>query len=51
MSRQIATLWVLNLSGGEHSLPDISDRVGLRFDAVRRAADLLREHGLLKESR
>ncbi len=43
-------LWVLNLSDGEHSVLDISDRTGLRFD-VRRAADLLREHGLLKESR
>ena len=38
-------------SDGEHSLLNISDLVGRRFDAVRRAADLLREHGLLEESR
>jgi len=38
-------------SDGEHSLRNISDLVGRRFDAVRRAADLLREHGLLEESR
>jgi aminopeptidase-like protein len=48
---EMAMLWVLNLSDGDHSLLDISERAGLRFDAVRRAADLLRDHGLLKEGR
>jgi len=43
-------LWVLNLSDGRHSLLDIAERAGLRFEAVRIAADLLREHSLLKEA-
>jgi aminopeptidase-like protein len=42
-------LWVLNLSDGEHSLLDISDRSGLSFAAVKEAADALLKHGLLKE--
>jgi aminopeptidase-like protein len=45
---EMAMLWVLNLSDGNHSLLDISDRSGLPFTAVRSAADLLVEHGLLK---
>ena len=48
---EMAMLWVLNLSDGDHSLLDIAERAGLHFDAVRRAADLLRDHGLLKERR
>jgi aminopeptidase-like protein len=44
-------LWVLNLSDGQHSLLDIAERAGLRFDATRSSADRLREHGLLKEAR
>jgi aminopeptidase-like protein len=47
---EMAMLWVLNLSDGRHSLIDIAERAGLRFEAVRVAADLLREHGLLKEA-
>lgn len=47
---EMAMLWVLNLSDGQHSLLDIAERAGLRFEAVRSAADLLREHGLLKEA-
>jgi aminopeptidase-like protein len=46
---EMAMLWVLNLSDGGHSLLDIAERAGLRFDAVKSAADLLRDHGLLKE--
>ena len=45
---ELPLLWVLNLSDGEHSLLDISDRSGLRFDALKRAADALLQHGLLK---
>jgi aminopeptidase-like protein len=44
-------LWVLNLSDGQHSLLDVCERSGLRFDAVARAAQALRDHGLLKEAR
>jgi aminopeptidase-like protein len=44
---QFAMLWVLNLSDGEHSLLDVAERSGLRFESIRAAADLLREHALL----
>jgi aminopeptidase-like protein len=47
---EMAILWTLNLSDGQHSLLDIAERSGLRFEAVRRAADLLLEHALLKEA-
>jgi aminopeptidase-like protein len=39
----------LNLSDGNHSLLDIAERSGLKFDVIRNAADLLTEHGLLKQ--
>jgi aminopeptidase-like protein len=45
--RQLAMLWVLNLSDGDLSLLDIADRAGLPFPATRQAADLLLEHDLL----
>lgn len=46
---EMALLWVLNLSDGNHSLLDIAERSGLKFDVVRNAADILTEHNLLKE--
>jgi aminopeptidase-like protein len=46
---QLAMLWVLNLSDGEHSLFDISERADLEFDAVVRTAEVLEQHGLLAE--
>ncbi|HXG22425.1 MAG TPA: DUF4910 domain-containing protein [Methylomirabilota bacterium] len=46
---ELAMLWVLNLSDGNHSLLDIAMRSGYPFNTVKRAADLLREHSLLKE--
>jgi aminopeptidase-like protein len=42
-----ARLWTLNLSDGEHSLLDISERSGIPFASIRDAADLLHENGLL----
>lgn len=42
-----ARLWVLNLSDGTHSLLDIAERSGLPFPAVRNAAEVLTEAGLL----
>lgn len=45
---QMALLWVLNLSDGEHDLLDISNRSGLKFDLIRNAANLLAEHDLLR---
>lgn len=46
---EMAMLWVLNLSDGRHRLLEIAERSGYPFDAARRAAELLVEHGLLKE--
>ena len=42
-----ARLWVLNFSDGEHSLLDIAERSGIPFPAIRDAADLLVQNGLL----
>jgi len=44
---QLAMLWVLNLSDGGHSLLDIARRAQMDFRAIRKAADLLLEGGLL----
>jgi aminopeptidase-like protein len=46
---ELALLWVLNLSDGEHSLLDIAERSKLSFGAVKRAADALLDHSLLTE--
>ena len=46
--KNMATLWVLNLSDGQHSLLEIAERSGLSFPAIGSAAELLREHGLLE---
>ena len=46
---ETALLWVLNLSDGEHSLVDISERSGMSFANIRKAAELLRQHDLLSE--
>jgi aminopeptidase-like protein len=45
--RELAMLWVLNLSDGENSLLDIADRSGLMFAAISEAASNLLRHGLL----
>ncbi|MFJ6070810.1 DUF4910 domain-containing protein [Streptomyces sp. NPDC093065] len=45
---QMAMLWVLNLSDGEHSLLDVAGRSGLPFDTVAAAADALHGAGLIK---
>lgn len=47
---ELAMLWVLNLSDGHHSLLDIAERAGIRFDLILEAATLLREHALLAQS-
>ncbi|GII02344.1 DUF4910 domain-containing protein [Planobispora takensis] len=46
---QMAMLWVLNLSDGEHGLLDIAQRSGLPFATVADAARALVGAGLLKE--
>jgi len=45
--KQLAMLWVLNFSDGNHSLLDISDRSGLDFELIKGVADLLVEYQLL----
>lgn len=45
---EMAMLWVLNLSDGEHSLLDIAERSELPFDTVAGAADALHDAGLIK---
>jgi len=47
---EMAMLWVLNLSDGRHTLLDIAERSALPFSVVKRAADILGEHALLRES-
>jgi len=46
---EMAMLWVLNQSDGKNSLLDISERSGMRFEAIRKAADALEEHKLLRK--
>ncbi|MEO6599635.1 MAG: DUF4910 domain-containing protein [Polyangiaceae bacterium] len=46
---QLAMLWVLNLSDGEHGLLDIAERAEMPFSTIQSVANLLIEHGLLLE--
>jgi len=48
-TNQLAMLWVLNLSDGNHSLLDIAERADLEFSVIKNAAEALENHGLLKE--
>jgi aminopeptidase-like protein len=48
-ARELALLWVLNLSDGRHSLLDVAERSGMGFAVLREAADALLEAGLLRE--
>ncbi|MEO5574993.1 MAG: DUF4910 domain-containing protein [Gaiellaceae bacterium] len=48
---ELALLWVLNQSDGQHSLLDIAARSGLAFSTVADAADALTDVGLLAEER
>jgi aminopeptidase-like protein len=45
--RQMAMLWMLNLSDGDHSLLDVASRAGLPFELVAEVAGTLEEAGLL----
>lgn len=49
-ARQMALLWVLNLSDGDHSLLDIAEKAGLPFREIFRAAVLLEEKQLLRRA-
>jgi aminopeptidase-like protein len=46
---QLAMLWVLNLSDGEHDLLAVAERARLPFSAVAAAAKALHRAGLLKD--
>jgi aminopeptidase-like protein len=45
---EMALLWVLNLSDGQHSLLDIAERAGTPFETIYAAAQALAHHGLLR---
>ena len=47
--REMAILWVLNLSDGNSTLLDIAERSGLPFSTIHSAADALVRSDLLKE--
>jgi len=47
---EMAMLWVLNLSDGEHSLLDIAEASGTPFPVIREAANALLQHGLLRDA-
>jgi aminopeptidase-like protein len=46
---QLAMLWVLNYSDGGHSLLDISEKSGIRFQSIRAAADVLAKSNLIEQ--
>jgi len=45
-----ALLWVLNLSDGRASLLDVAARSGIAYPVIRRAAERLRDAGLLADA-
>jgi aminopeptidase-like protein len=47
-ARELAMLWVLNMSDGAHSLLDIAERAGMPFEAIAAAGAELEQHGLLR---
>jgi len=47
--RELALLWVLNLSDGGNRLLDIAERSGVDFSDIKEAADVLLRAGLLAE--
>lgn len=47
---EMALLWVLNFSDGEHTLLDIAERSGMPFGLLDGAARALREHDLVRPS-
>ena len=46
---ELAMLWILSLSDGEHDLIDVAERADLDFDAVVHAAEVLQGQNLLEE--
>ena len=48
-NKQLAMLWVLNLSDGRHTLLDIAERAGMPYKVLVTAAEMLMQNGLLEE--
>ncbi len=48
--KELAMLWTLNMSDGQHSLLNIAERSGLAFETIHQVAHLLVDHGLLQEA-
>ena len=46
----MAILWVLNLSDGNYTLLDITQKSGIPFDEIKQAADVLLKYNLLASS-
>ncbi len=46
---ELAMLWILNYSDGEHDLLDISKRSGLKFEIFIKAVKLLLKHNLIRK--
>lgn len=44
---ELAMLWVLNLSDGEHTLLDIAQRSGLSFSLIHQVTNVLQDHQLV----
>ncbi|HYX13576.1 MAG TPA: DUF4910 domain-containing protein [Nostoc sp.] len=47
---EMAMLWILNFSDGNHTLLDISEKSSLEFDLIKKTADTLLQFNLLKET-
>jgi aminopeptidase-like protein len=47
-TREMAILWVLNLSDGDHTLLDVAERAGIEFGEVHSAATTLLDAGILE---
>jgi aminopeptidase-like protein len=46
---ELTLLWVLNLSDGSHSLLDIAERSGQKFELIRQVTEVLQQNDLLVE--
>ena len=46
---QLAYLWVLNFSDGNHDLLDITEKSGLSFDVISEATTILEKHDLIRK--
>ena len=46
-TENLARLWALNLSDGQHPVLDIAERAGIPFAAVCATVELLSQNGLL----